>query len=69
MPLCCAMANDIIPVFDPNKSFCGTDRVCVAKRTPKCVKLFDEVENSGTEITIRCVDCRSCAECKQWGAF
>ena len=33
VPLCCVLANDIIPVLDPNKSFCGTDRVCVVKKS------------------------------------
>ena len=67
-PPCGAMANDN-PVFYPKKSFCRADRACVAKRTPKCVKLFDEVENLGTEITFRCVDCRSCAKCKNGARF
>ena len=35
-----------------------------SKWSPKCVKQFDEVENAGTEITFRCVECRSCQKCK-----
>ena len=38
---------------------------CLAKRTPKCVKVFDDIEGTGTEITYRCVECRSCAKCKK----
>ena len=35
-----------------------------SERSPKCVKQFDEVENAGTEVTFRCVECRSCQKCK-----
>ena len=38
--------------------------VYVGKRPPKCIKTFEQVENSGTEVTYRCVDCRSCVRCK-----
>ena len=34
-----------------------------SKRSPKCVKQF-EVENAGTEVIFRCVECRSCQKCK-----
>ena len=36
-----------------------------AKKSPKCIKSFDEVENTGTEVTYRCIDCRNCTECKK----
>ena len=39
--------------------------VCVGKRTPKCVKIFDNLEKSGTEVSFRCVDCRECQKCKK----
>ena len=31
----------------------------------KSQKLFETVENAGTEITYRCVDCRGCINCKR----
>ena len=36
---------------------CCPHCVYAAKRAPKCVKQFDEIENSGTEVTYRCVEC------------
>ena len=41
------------------------DRVHVARKAPKCVKVFDEVEGAGTEVSYRCSDCRNCTECKR----
>ena len=40
------------------------NQVYIGRRPPKCVKQFDEVEAAGTDITYRCVDCRSCTKCK-----
>ena len=40
------------------------DQVNVKRRPPKSVRQFDEVEAAGTEVTYRCVDCRSCTKCK-----
>ena len=40
-------------------------RVLVARKPPKCVKRFDEVENAGTEVSYRCNNCRNCQECKK----
>ena len=42
----------------------GFENVCTSKRSPKCVKQFDEIENAGTEINFRCVECRACLKCK-----
>ena len=42
----------------------GYMRACSAKRATKCVKKFEEIERAGTEVTYRCVDCRSCSKCK-----
>ena len=39
--------------------------VLVARKPPKCVKVFDEVESAGTEISYRCGNCRNCQECKK----
>ena len=41
--------------------------VDATKRTPKCVREFDEIERAGTEITYRCVECRACVKCKTSG--
>ena len=41
--------------------------VYATKRAPRCIKQFDEIEQAGTEVTYRCVDCRSCAKCKSGG--
>ena len=38
--------------------------VCAAKRAPVNAKRFEEIEHSGSEVTFRCVDCRSCKKCK-----
>lgn len=36
----------------------------IDKRAPKCIKKFEELENSGTEVLYRCSDCRNCVRCK-----
>ena len=46
------------------KSLCNS---YAAKRPPMKIKIFDDIENSGTEITYRCVECRNCPECKKGG--
>ena len=38
--------------------------VLVTRKPPKCVKVFDEIESAGTEISYRCGNCRNCQECK-----
>ena len=38
-----------------------------AQRGPKCLKNFEDVEKSGTEISYRCMDCRNCKECLKGG--
>ena len=35
------------------------------KKPLKCIKMFDEAENAGTEISYWCVNCRNCPECKK----
>ena len=37
----------------------------VAKRPPRKIKIFDNIENSGTEILYRCVECWNCPECEK----
>ena len=44
--------------------YCMNEVVCAAKRAPKRAKFFDQIEKSGTEVSYRCVDCRSCIKCK-----
>ena len=48
-------------LYDCNNNFYGVNK----KRAPKVVKVFDEIEHAGTEITYRCLDCRDCLECKR----
>ena len=36
-----------------------------ARRALKKSKLFERVENAGSDITYRCVNCRNCSDCKQ----
>ena len=38
------------------------EEVYLKRKPPKCIKVFDEIENAGTEISYRCVDCRNCPE-------
>ena len=38
--------------------------VCASRRPPKCVKQYDALESTGTEVTYRCVDCKECLKCK-----
>ena len=45
------------------KSYCS-NIVCAAKRAPVNAKVFEEIEHAGSEVTFRCVDCRSCKRCK-----
>jgi hypothetical protein len=40
-----------------------------ARRAPKCIKQYDEIERAGTEVTYRCVDCRGCIKCKTGERF
>ena len=50
---------------------CGRCRKCdcrtafASKRGPKGLKIFDQIEKAGTDISYRCVDCRNCKECKR----
>ena len=41
---------------------------CLAvKRAPGNKKIHDQVEEAGTEVSYRCVECRGCSECKTSG--
>ena len=63
-PMCCTVLDDVIePDVDlPSESVCVD--AYAARRPPKCIRQFDEVEKAGTEVTYRCVDCRGCPNCK-----
>ena len=64
-------------ISDLNDHLCGTEQMraldshsdgheaLLARKPPKCVKTFDEVETAGTEVTFRCIDCRGCEKCKK----
>ena len=45
--------------------FGNLSSVFAAGRAPKCLKIFDEAESAGVEVTYRCVGCRNCLECKR----
>ena len=47
----------------------GPKPAFVSKRSPKCVKQFDKIEKAGTEVSYRCIDCRSCPKCKNGATF
>ena len=42
----------------------STNNTFVTRGAPKCLKTFEEIENMGTNISYRCVDCRNCKVCK-----
>ena len=46
------------------ETVCAPNAALVNKRAPEQLKIFDEIETAGTEITFRCVDCRGCKKCK-----
>ena len=74
-PICCDNAdpdhlNEEIPCM--SVSVCLAEKVtpksvrfdCLAtKRTPKKVKIFEEIEAAGTDVTYRCGNCRNCKDC------
>merc|ERR1739841_21825 len=37
--------------------------VYTSRKGPKCLKDFENVERSGTEVSYRCMDCRNCKNC------
>ena len=41
----------------------NSTKVYVTKRGPKCLKDFEKMENAGTVISYRCMDCRNCKKC------
>ena len=51
--------------FDLSKFETSDDQVLYTRRTPRCVELFEQVENVGTEASYRCVRCRGCPNCKK----
>ena len=45
-------------------SKCHCSSVYAAQRSPKCLKIYDELEKAGTNISYRCPDCRDCKDCR-----
>ena len=39
--------------------------VLISSRGPKSIKMFEKIENTGTEVSYRCPDCRNCPHCKK----
>ena len=67
-PLCCSVCGKSGWPSTMPTDF-EDSAVNVAKRPPKCIKKFDEIEEAGTEVTYRCVECRSCVKCKNGMRF
>ena len=59
-PFCCTNIDSVRPEVMVGENA----NVALARKPPKCVRQFDAVEQSGTEITYRCVDHRDCSKCK-----
>ena len=55
--------------FEPNMDCLPDDRCrnaeAYASKPPQKVKLFEQVELAGTEVSYRCVRCRGCQDCKK----
>ena len=39
------------------------EETLLTKRAPDSLKIFEEVENAGTEVTYRCIVCSGCTDC------
>ena len=52
-----------------DNTFIADAKVCVARKPPKCVRQFDEIEIARTEVRYRCMDCRGCLKCKNGPSF
>ena len=42
-------------------------KVYTSKRGPKCLKTYERIEKTGTEVSYRCMECRNCKECLRAG--
>ena len=62
-PVCCSRVDVVDKV--PNLDGCVEDRhvAKVSRKPPECIKQFDAVEDVGTAVTYRCVECRGCQNC------
>ena len=43
------------------------DECLTANRAPRNLKLHQQIEDAGTEVTYRCLECRGCKKCKNSG--
>ena len=50
-----------------NEYKCKSSNVFLAKKNPSKLKVFEEIEAAGTEVSYRCVRCRGCQDCKNSG--
>ena len=42
--------------------------VCyICKRPPRSLKIYEEMESAGTDVSYRCLECRNCGACKTSG--
>ena len=53
--------------FQPDESKHNSEQLSCypAKKIPKRLKMFEMIENAGTDISYRCINCRSCSNCKK----
>ena len=60
------MKNDV-EAFGPNidSEPVECQCTCICRKELKALQKFQDVENAGTDISYRCVDCRNCPECKR----
>ena len=70
----CKLQSEVPLLGNKQTRFCsGEDFVfepflidtCICRKQLKCARQFEEVENAGTEVSYRCIDCRNCPECKK----
>ena len=59
----CDFGDLLVGGGDPNNG----KHVYVSKRGPKCLKTYDRLEKTGTEVSYRCMECRNCKDCLRAG--
>ena len=63
-PTCCSRVDSIDSLPNPADGCSGdTHFAMVSRKPPECVKRFDAIEEVGSAVTYRCVDCRGCQNC------
>ena len=55
-------SNNFDVVIEGRDALIGNEAF-TTKRGPKCLKIFEKIEDTGTNILYRCMDCRNCLKC------